>query len=780
MSDKQQSNITSFFLRKSPPIREKEAPEISSVSESEAPSTSRATIELEKSPPRAHENEVSEKSSMSESEASTTSSSQNESEMCQTESQSATLLNDKCIGQVRIAPGRKGVRKRVFCTVCLPHPTVLKRLCYRGRIPPICLAHGTEARAQTIKEHLLSKVHQECLKVDRLNKLSAVQKSQVPLLKMLSSQRQKLANKIGSLIIHVYNDAKCLTASAFSWPSRVVAAKMAHLFNYNHPFTPYNPTDFDLQYIRPAVVQELLRTIVCADLPRIKKEIDLYLAGSFRCDASMDNTQKDHEFMLLNVIKENGERDLKFIGIGYVADRGALGHLAALKAGANDTVGFDNIFRLINHLSTDGENKNTGQHHGLWKLLDDEREKADVNFPLLKSVCAVHSTANAYKDLCKSVPEIDHLVNKLSGIAKFFHSSAQRTTELEQIAKTEDLTVRSIPKYFEVRWSQFTAALLDSILYSRRALVNFCMNQSVTERRKFLKLLTNKDNLLMMCFIADLLLVLKVFQKKLQSDSLTIIDIEEEAKKFKKTLDNMNKQKLLGGWEEAFKEKFDEESNKFCGIELWEKTRRRTEATLNVTDRREFSAIRNESILAIKEFIDQRLEIDQSTSKYFTPFTKFTATNEEIRDVHKSIAPDLDLANLAIQYKELQNCTGIPKDNPYKVLQSIIKGGKEEYNDEIIVLSRILVCKPHSADCERVISQYNKVKSTCRASFDRQTVSDYLYINMNMPPLCEYDPRPAILRWMDDKDRRTRDTPKASKQEWFKKLFSNQDGENVQ
>ena len=147
MSDKQQSNITSFFLRKSPPIQEKEVPEISSVSESEAPSTSRATIELERSPPtpRAHENEVSEKSSRSESEASTTSTSRNESEMSQTESQSATLLNDKCIRQVRIAPGRKDVRKRVFCTVCLPHPTVLKRLCYRERIPPICLAHGTEA-----------------------------------------------------------------------------------------------------------------------------------------------------------------------------------------------------------------------------------------------------------------------------------------------------------------------------------------------------------------------------------------------------------------------------------------------------------------------------------------------------------------------------------------------------------------------------------------------------------------------------------------------------------
>ena len=145
----------------------------------------------------------------------------------------------------------------------------------------ICLTHETEARAQTIKEHLLSKVHQECLKVDRLNKLSAVQKSQqVPLLKMLSSQRQKLANKIGSLIIHEYNDTKCLTASAFSWPSKVVAGKMAHLFNYNDPFTPYNPTDFDLQYIRPPVVKELLRTIACADLPQIKKEMDMKMLPS--------------------------------------------------------------------------------------------------------------------------------------------------------------------------------------------------------------------------------------------------------------------------------------------------------------------------------------------------------------------------------------------------------------------------------------------------------------------------------------------------------------------
>ena len=151
--------------------------------------------------------------------------------------------------------------------------------------------------------------------------------------------------------------------------------------------------------------------------------------------------------------------------------------------------------------------KNVGQHRGLWKLIDDEREETGVTFPLLKSVCAVHSTANAYKDLCKSVPEIDHLVTTMAVIAAFFHASAKQTTDLEKIREREGLTVRRIPKYFEIRWSEFTDALLDAILCSWQALIKFSTEQHDTECRKFLIILTNKDNILMMCFVADLLFV---------------------------------------------------------------------------------------------------------------------------------------------------------------------------------------------------------------------------------------------------------------------------------
>ena len=58
--------------------------------------------------------------------------------------------------------------------------------------------------------------------------------------------------------------------------------------------------------------------------------------------------QKNHEYMLLNIIEEDGERDLRFIGIGYVKESGAIEHIVALKSGASDTVGFSKILKVIN------------------------------------------------------------------------------------------------------------------------------------------------------------------------------------------------------------------------------------------------------------------------------------------------------------------------------------------------------------------------------------------------------------------------------------------------
>ena len=122
-----------------------------------------------------------------------------------------------------------------------------------------------------------------------------------------------------------------------------------------------------------------------------------------------------------------------------------------------------------------------------------------------------------------------------------------------------------------------------------------------------------------MCFAVDLLFAIKVFQKKLQSDSLTIVDIEPEAEKFRERVNKLSTGSLMGGWENEFKEKYDEEANTFCGIKLWEKERCRPDANLLVTDRRKFSTIRNESVIAINTFVDKRTSSGQKCFQIIYP-----------------------------------------------------------------------------------------------------------------------------------------------------------------
>ena len=90
------------------------------------------------------------------------------------------------------------------------------------------------------------------------------------------------------------------------------------------------------------------------------------------------------------------------------------------------------------------------------------------------------------------------------------------------------------------------------------------------------------------------------------------------------------------------------------------------------------------------------------------------ATEDEIKEVHRSIAPDLDLANVAIQHQDLQDCAEMQKANPFSMRQNMLQAATDEYSDVYVFLGRILACKPLSAHCERVISLSNKIKSTCR------------------------------------------------------------------
>lgn len=208
------------------------------------------------------------------------------------------------------------------------------------------------------------------------------------------------------------------------------------------------------------------------------------------------------------------------------------------------------ILRKISLVCTDGTNVNTGDKFSLWVLLDKEMKAAGSNIPVIKIWCAAHRSELAWKIISKSVPEISKVLTVLSSISSYFHQSAIRTAELKQIASEHNLRLLNMPKIFEIRWSQFTFSLVRSVLVSWNASVIYFKNNGADAVcAGHHKYLTQLENVALNAFLADLLFAFSRFQKKLQSDQLTLISMKTHTNAIRKTLNGMETVQLPGAFE---------------------------------------------------------------------------------------------------------------------------------------------------------------------------------------------------------------------------------------
>ena len=54
---------------------------------------------------------------------------------------------------------------------------------------------------------------------------------------------------------------------------------------------------------------------------------------------------------------------------------------------------------------------------------------------------------------------------------------------------------------------------------------------------------------------------------------------------------------------------------------------------------------------------------------------------------------------------------------------------------------------------------------------DIETQNLYMYVHLNMETLEEWDPRPCVIRWLNQKEHRKKTVEKAKRQKWFKGVF---------
>ena len=224
----------------------------------------------------------------------------------------------------------------IRCEVCFQNLNTVK-LFVKNKLPDIVKECGAVYRSRTLENHVQTKYHKEALKSERIKKLPVETLYQeTPIGIHISTANEELANKLGKLFLHVFNDAKKLTLSAYSWPSRVVASEMANHFSFNHP---ENNLKIDFQYINPASHRELLKIIVKSHSKTLSEHVKQAIALSLRCDGSVDRTQVDKLFVMLKIINDSAEEELVFVSAKEPSERGAEGLLNAVKAACKETSG---------------------------------------------------------------------------------------------------------------------------------------------------------------------------------------------------------------------------------------------------------------------------------------------------------------------------------------------------------------------------------------------------------------------------------------------------------
>ena len=554
-------------------------------------------------------------------------------------------------------------------------------------------------------------------------------------------------------MLDVYNDAKRGTLSAWSWPSRVLTRLKAEEVKIDS-FVPFVPTASQVQYLNPVQHREFLSCIAAVGRKQVGKELSESLAVSLRVNGSVDRQQIDNKHVCAQMVTSGGELVHRFLGFCEPVERGVTGYVQCIVEASKAVLSWHELMKVASSVVTDGESLNSGDRNGLWRKLEEEKVSHDPSHgPMLKIWCAAHRSNLAYKDVSKSVSEVKLITSDVVAVGSYFHVSGVRTHELKEAAVSNGLSEPlHWPDFKEVRFAEFSHHLFDVFLRNYRGCICYWEKGNDQESIGFLQKWKNKDRILTVCVLADVTYILKRLQKNLQKDTCVLSDLPKLKERTIRELESLQTEPLTGGWEETFVGKVDSE-NRFFDIDLQESRRRTNSHNLYVPDTRSFAAVRTEIIQSLRNFLEERLSMEDELGcvlETLRPENLSNLSKEKVKAIHQRILPDVELREVS---QSLKNVADVIKGkeadcNQFQLMKQLILMNEEDYKATITALARIVAAKPHSMDVERIVSSYNLVKSSDRSSLCGETIRDYLVVRHNMPCVANFDVRPAVQEWM--------------------------------
>lgn len=329
-----------------------------------------------------------------------------------------------------------------------------------------------------------------------------------------------------------------------------------------------------------------------------------------------------------------------FLGFGVPKSGGASFYLQCLEDVTTKILSWDEFFNLVTSIVTDGESLNTGPLNGVCAKLKKERQLSQCCLPLFSIWCVAHRINLAWKTVAK-IDVVASVIALARNFSTYFHKSAKRTKKLDDIAASNNLKEPlRYPKYFEVRWVEFLFNLFTAVLRNWRAAIKYFESEglNVSLNRWLLY-----DRIHILTFLADILNIIKTYQKICQSDSICMLDLIHIKNRLIERLETCENSYVLGGWEELFLKKLvkNNTSTYFYGHKLKSvRTDVRTIRSGNV-----FTKYKR--IKIVRSLIQQlklRFGVDTSIQEAITPLVKISSsvTVGQIKLCHSFLIPDLD------------------------------------------------------------------------------------------------------------------------------------------
>ncbi|XP_048037434.1 E3 SUMO-protein ligase KIAA1586-like [Megalobrama amblycephala] len=364
-------------------------------------------------------------------------------------------------------------------------------------------------------------------------------------------------------------------------------------------------------------------------------------------------------------------------------------------------------------IATDGAAVLTGRVGGLVTKLKQD-------FPKVQSIhCLAHRLELAVKDSLKEVAGCNQFEFFISKLYALYNQSSKNARLLQEAATGLNMQILKIGQIFTIRWVASSFRTVKAVWNDYPALAHQFRtaiedtSRCDTERQKFRglhKLLTSTGFLADLACMKDVLRELQNLSLKLQRKQTSLVDASCH---IQQTIDVLTAMKASGG-KSTQKAEQRISTGLFKDVELSESRPKINRLHLK-------KRLPEPDLVQMLKPLDKRFWPQQHSARILYGET-------EVRALAKTLGEPAREAVEEFRDFKLQNRA------PGKTL--------------VKLQTASLTYLPSSAECERGFFAVNSTDSKYRNKLREQSLSSLLFVDLNGPPLEQFDPLPFVSSWI--------------------------------